>query len=34
MEFLCRAPSRRAAFYPDYRLGDKWQRRGLWGVQG
>ncbi len=33
MEFPCRAPSRRAAFYPDHRLGDKGQWRGLWGVQ-
>ena len=33
MEFLCRAPSRRVAFYPDYRMGDKGRRRGVWGFQ-
>ncbi len=31
MGALCRRPSYRAAFYPGYRLGDKGQRRGLWG---
>ena len=31
MGFLCQAPSHRVAFYPNDRLGNKWQRRGLWG---
>ncbi len=31
MGFLCRGPSCRAAFYPNDRLRDKGQRRGLWG---
>ncbi len=31
MGFLCQGPSCRAAFYPNYRLGDKGRRRGLWG---
>jgi hypothetical protein len=30
MGFLCQAPSHRVAFYPNDRLGNKGQRRGLW----